>query len=141
MYCYDSGGIKLLHIKGLPLCRHFPKTMNLVTGKSCRGGSFWNLQAIQCIASGITDSTGNLPYHVQEPDPGSGGNYEKNKKKKNPELEGVSETGRNLVGKGQTGNLGIPAAVHMKLISLKKPRLTFFFSFPSFPLSPPRRGR
>lgn len=55
------------------------------------------------------------------------------KKKKNPELEGVSETGRNLVGKGQTGNLGIPAAVHMKLISLKKPRLAFFF-LPLFPL-------
>lgn len=55
------------------------------------------------------------------------------KKKKNPELEGVSETGRNLVGKGQTGNLGIPAAVHMKLISLKKPRLTFFFSSPLSP--------
>lgn len=98
----------------------------------------WNLQAIQCIASGITDSTGNLPYHVQEPDPGSGGNYEKNKKKKKKKqksvwLEGVSETKRNLVGKGQSENLDIPAAVHMKLISLKKPRLTFFF--PS-PLSP-----
>lgn len=64
---------------------------------------------------------------------------EKNKKKKrkkkqqkNVWLEGVSETGRNLVGKGQSENLDIPAAVHMKLISLKKPRLTFFSS----PLSP-----
>lgn len=51
----------------------------------------------------------------------------KKKKQKSIWLEGVSETGRNLVGKGQTGNFDIPATVHMKLISLKKPRLTFFF--------------
>lgn len=92
----------------------------------------WNLQAIQCIASG---RTGNLPYHVQEPDPGSGGNYEKNKARKKTTMfgwRGFSEKEGNLVGKGQSENLDIPPPVHMKLISLKKPRHAFF----SFPVSP-----
>lgn len=76
------------------------KTMKLVTGKSCWWETLWNLQAIQCIASGITDSTGNLPYHVQEPDPGSGGNYEKNKKKKK-KLEKKSVWLEGLVRRGE----------------------------------------
>lgn len=41
-----------------------------------------NLQAYNAIASGITDTAGNLAYHVQEPDPGQEGIMKKNKEKK-----------------------------------------------------------
>lgn len=49
--------------------------------------------SLQCIASGTTDTAGNLAYHVQEPDPEEGMT---NKLKKDGEKE------RNLVGKRQT---------------------------------------
>ena len=37
--------------------------------------------SLQCIASGTTDTAGNLAYHVQEPDPGEGMTNKLKKKK------------------------------------------------------------
>ena len=51
--------------------------------------------SLQCIASGTTDTAGNLAYHVQEPDPEEG-----MMKKKKLKKDGQKE--RNLVGKRQT---------------------------------------
>lgn len=38
--------------------------------------------SLQCIASGTTDTAGNLAYHVQEPDPGEGMTNKLKKKKR-----------------------------------------------------------
>lgn len=54
------------------------------------------LPILQCIASGKTDTTGNLAYHVQEPDPEERMMKNLKKKKKNEEKR------RNLVGKRET---------------------------------------
>lgn len=43
--------------------------------------------SLQCIASGKTDSTGNLAYHVQEPDPEEGKMNKLKKKKRRRERE------------------------------------------------------
>lgn len=43
---------------------------------------------LQCIANGKTDTTGNLTYHVQEPDPEEGMmNKLKKKKKKKKKMK------------------------------------------------------
>ena len=51
--------------------------------------------SLQYIASGTTDTTGNLAYHVQEPDPEEGMTSKLKKKTER-------EKKRNLVGKRQT---------------------------------------
>lgn len=73
---------------------------------------------LQCIASGTTDTAGNLAYHVQEPDPEEGMT---NKFKKKRE-----RVRKKSGGKRADENLGIPVAIHMKLISLKSQETPIF---------------
>lgn len=75
---------------------HFPKTMKLVTAvRQIRLRGCAEFTSLQCMATGTTDTAGNLAYHVQQPDPFEG-MMNKLKKKKDRGKE------RNLVGKRQT---------------------------------------
>lgn len=42
------------------------------SGKAKPSERFVEFTSLQCIASGKTDTAGNLGYHVQEPDPEEG---------------------------------------------------------------------
>lgn len=89
--------------------------------------------SLQCIASGKTDTTGNLAYHVQEPDPEEG---MMNKLKKKRKKEKKERKGEIWWEKGRLKSWHSSGHSHETDKSEKAKGLPF-----SFPLSPPLRGR